>query len=75
MKNSILKLAILEKFNSQRHFLEIVTKTLPMSETRLSRLCTGHLKPYDDEVRLFCRKLRKPAAELFPNLGGKGGGK
>lgn len=62
------KLAMLARYRSQRDFLHALQSSatpLEISERRLSRLITGHLKVRPEEKRLFAWKLQKPARDLF----------
>jgi hypothetical protein len=66
--NRKLKLAILERYRSQRDFLDALQSSatsLEISESRLSRIITGHLKVRPEEKRLFAWKLQNPSSELF----------
>ena len=66
--NRNLKLAILGRYRSQRDFLDALYDSatpLRISESRLSRLISGHLEPRPEEKRLFAWKLQVSASELF----------
>ena len=68
-RNTALKLAIYERYPSQRAFLadlENVKQSLEISESRLSKLITGHLKTTPEERRVFAWRLQRSIAELFP---------
>jgi len=68
------KLAILERHPSQRAFLyalEESSSPLVISESRLSRIITGHLEPTPEEKRLFAWKLQKKVSDLFGEDGSK----
>jgi transcriptional regulator with XRE-family HTH domain len=45
-----------------------LAKRVPMHESRLSRIIRGHDDATDDEKARISRRLRKPIAELFPDL-------
>ena len=63
-----LKLAIFEKFPSQRAFLDALASSnngVEITEFRLSRIITGHYKPRPEEMRHIAWKLQKPISELF----------
>jgi hypothetical protein len=66
--NRTLKIAILSRYRSQRDFLDALQSSanpLKISESRLSRLVTGHLRPRPEEKRLFAWKLQKKVSDLF----------
>jgi|GEM_PF-3033835 hypothetical protein len=75
-----LKFAVLEKFITQRAFLESLktgTHPLHISESRFSKILTGNLVARRDEARAFSRKLQMKIRDLFPEmdcLGGNGNG-
>jgi hypothetical protein len=63
-----LKLAIYERFPSQRAFLDSLSDSendLEISEVRLSKIITGHFRARPEEMRRIAWKLQKPIAELF----------
>ena len=67
-RRTALKLAILEKFPSQRSFLDALSDSsngVQISESRLSKLITGHLDPHPEEMRHIAWRLQKPISDLF----------
>ena len=69
IRRTALKVAILERFPSQRAFLDSLLDSsngLQMSEIRLSKLITGHLAPRPDEMKWIAWKLQRKISELFP---------
>jgi hypothetical protein len=72
VRKTALKLAIYERFPSQRAFLDSLAdfnNGVQISEVRLSKIITGHYEPRPEEMRFIAWKLQKPIAELF---GGEG---
>jgi hypothetical protein len=68
-RKTALKLAIYERYPSQRAFLadlENGKQSLELSESRLSKLITGHLEATAEERRIFAWRLQRSIAELFP---------
>lgn len=68
VRRTALKLAILERFPSQRAFLDSLLDSsngLEISEIRLSKLITGHSDPRPEEMRWIAWKLQRPISELF----------
>lgn len=71
-RNTALKLAIYERFPSQRAFLDSLSESsngVQITETRLSKLITGHLEPRPEEMRFIAWKLQRSIAELFGEVG------
>ena len=69
VRNTALKLAIIEKYTSQRAFLDDLEngkRPLEISESRLSKLISGHLEARPEERRLFAWRLQRSIADLFP---------
>lgn len=67
-RNIILKLAILERYPSQRAFLNDLEQGKPplkICEARLSKIITGHLRVRAEEKRVFAWRLQRSIAELF----------
>ena len=60
--NLPLKIAIVE---SQKPAYEIAAK-LGITETRLSRIIFGRLKPREDEIKKLSELLNRNVSELFP---------
>jgi len=68
IRKTALKLAILERYPSQRAFLDDLengNQPLEISESRLSKLISGHLEARPKECRLFAWRLQKSISELF----------
>lgn len=71
-RRTSLKLAVLAKYPSQRDFLNALsngTGGIQISESRFSKLITGHLSPRPEEIRAICWKLQRPASEVFAGGG------
>ena len=63
-----LKLTILDRYPSQRAFLADLQRgssPIILSESRLSKLVTGHLQPTPEERRAFAWKLQRKVDDLF----------
>jgi len=62
--NRALKIAIIDSGRTQR----AIARSARIDETRFSRIVSGQVQTVAKERRRIARVLRKPEAELFPDV-------